>query len=164
MSAILKQLDKDISRLKEQQAKAEGRITTTPDPIIQTQLQQAIDDLKEEIARKRRKYFEELADLADALTVEEPEAEVITAEIVEAVSQIEQQPADASEEMLVILQEIRDKLNKPGATAAAKLKGIISSFPPFVGVTYEAELDTEQFLRKYFPTFRKWYLTAAKKP
>lgn len=162
MASLLQQLEIDIERLKEQQASAERAITTNPNPIAQTQLQQAIDDLKGKVARKRREYFAELADLADELTVPEPEAEVITAEIVEAVAKIEQQPK-ASEEMLALLREIRDKLNEPGSTAAAKLKGSLSSFPPFIGLTYEAELDTEQFLRRYFPTFRNWYLAAAKK-
>ncbi len=161
MSAMLKQLEKDIQRLQDQRANKENTLTTIA-PEEKVRIEQQIEDLKGEIASKRQKYLEELADRADELAVEESEAEVITAEIVEAVGQIEQQP-EASEEMLAILRELRDKLNEPGVTAAAKLKGSISSFPPFIGVTYEAELDTEQLLRKYFPTFRTWYLAAAKK-
>jgi hypothetical protein len=68
-----------------------------------------------------------------------------------------------SDEVLQILQEIRDKLNQPGPTAAAKLKGVISSIPPFVGISYEAELDTENFFQQHFPTFRKWAKVLAKK-
>lgn len=160
--ALLQSLENDIKDLKAQQAHKESTLTTIA-PEEQERLRQQIRKLKKDIARKRQEYLEELEDLADELAIEEAEAEVITAEIVEAAGQIEQQP-DTSEEMLALLQEIRDQLNEPGSTAAAKLKGIISSFPPFIGVAYEAELDTEQFLRKYFPTFRKWYLAAAKKP
>ncbi|MEB3180856.1 MAG: hypothetical protein VKL59_17770 [Nostocaceae cyanobacterium] len=53
------------------------------------------------------------------------------------------------------MTQIEDKLNEPGVTADAKLKGTLSIFPPFIGLSYEAQLDTENFCRKYFPTFTR---------
>jgi hypothetical protein len=32
---------------------------------------------------------------------------------------------------------------------------VVSSIPPFVGISYEAELDTENFLNRHFPTLMK---------
>lgn len=163
MASLLQQLLKDIDRLEDQRSGKENTLTTIA-PEEKVRIEQQIEDLKEQMARKRREFWEALAERSDGLMVAEPEAEAIVTEIVGGVGRIEaQSELDYSEEMLGLLREIRDKLNEPGSTAAAKLKGIISSFPPFIGVTYEAELDTEQVIRKYFPTFRKWYLTAAKK-
>jgi len=105
-----------------------------------------------------------LSDESDWLVIAEPEAEAAIAEIVEQVGAIEsRQPAQYPDEVLQLLWEIRNKLNQPGTPAAAKLKGIISSIPPFVGVSYEAELDTENFFRTHFPTFRRLIRGAAKK-
>jgi hypothetical protein len=56
-------------------------------------------------------------------------------------------------EVIEYLQKILAKVEEPGPTAAAKLKAVVSSIPPFVGISYEAELDTENFLNRYFPTF-----------
>ena len=147
MASLLQSLEKDIQRLKAQQAHKESTLTTIA-PEEQERIRQQIEDVREAIARKRQQYFEELADLADDLTIQEPEAQAITVEMVEAVGQIEQRP-EASAEMLELLREIKNQLDQPGPTAAAKLKGVISSFPPFIGLAYEAELDTEQFVRKY---------------
>jgi hypothetical protein len=54
-------------------------------------------------------------------------------------------------------------VSKPGTDAAAKLKGALSLLPPFVSLSYEAELDTEKFLQEHFPTFIKWSEALAKK-
>jgi hypothetical protein len=58
-------------------------------------------------------------------------------------------------EIMEYLQKILAKVEEPGPTASAKLKTVISSIPPFIGISYEAELDTENFLNRYFPTFMK---------
>jgi Glu-tRNA(Gln) amidotransferase subunit E-like FAD-binding protein len=127
-----------------------------------TLIKQQIRELCKEIQEEEEKYWQVLAQQTKTVEIPEQEAEIIVAEIVEEVGQIEVQ-GHYSDEVLQILQEIRDKLNQPGATAAAKLKGVISSIPPFVGISYEAELDTENFLQQHFPTFRKWAKVLAKK-
>ena len=127
-------------------------------------LEQRIRKLKQEIQPIAQEYWQLAARSAHQLTIPDSEAEVAVGEIVEAVTQIEIASTPAySAEMLQLLREIRDQLNQPGPTAAAKLKGIISSIPPFIGLSYEAELDTENFFRTYFPTFTRLIKGAAKK-
>jgi chromosome segregation ATPase len=125
-------------------------------------IKQQIRELRKEIREQEEDYWQVLARQPKTVEIPEQEAEIIVAEIVEEVGQIEAQ-RQYPDEVLQILQEIRDKLNQPGATAAAKLKGVISSIPPFVGISYEAELDTENFLQQHFPTFWKWSKVLAKK-
>jgi hypothetical protein len=90
------------------------------------------------------------------------EAEVVVAEIIERVKPLQQSPK-YSPEILDLLQKIYDEVSKAEKPAAAKLKGALSLLPPFVNLSYEAEIDTENFLRMHFPTFRKWATALAKK-
>lgn len=77
-------------------------------------------------------------------------------EVVGAIEVLETRPVeDRSEAMMQLLREIRDKLNEPGNPAAAKLKGMISMLPPFVSLSYEAELDTGKFFGTHFPTVKR---------
>jgi len=64
-------------------------------------------------------------------------------------------PELASAQILELLNQILAKLNQPERSAAAKLKAAISTIPPFVSLTYEAELDTESTFKRYFPTFNR---------
>jgi len=163
-SKRLDSLAESIDRLEEQLANKEG-VLVTIEPAEKTRIKQQIEDLKYEIAEKKREWWEVFNDVADDLSVTETEAEPIITEIVESVGQLSAATnPPVSPEMLDLLLEIRDKVTAPGTTAAAKLKGTVSMMPPFVGLTYEAELDTEQVLRKYFPTFRHWVKQAGKKP
>ena len=125
-------------------------------------IKQQIRDLRKEIQEQEKEYWQVLAQQTKTVEIPEPEAEIIVAEIVEEVGQIEVQ-RQYSDEVLQIVQQIRDKLNEPGPTAAAKLKGVISSIPPFVGISIEGEFDTENFLQEHFPTFWKWSKVLAKK-
>jgi DNA repair exonuclease SbcCD ATPase subunit len=159
----LRQLEKNLTRLREQLGGKENALITAP-AEEKIRIKQQIRDLHDEIHPYEQEYWQILADEAGTLSIEEPQAEIVVAEIVQEVGQIEAQPsANYPDEVLQILRQIRDKLNEPGTPAAAKLKGVISSIPPFIGVSYEAELDTENFLRKHFPTFTRWIKGAAKK-
>jgi len=91
------------------------------------------------------------------------EANVVFAEVVKEFNSIELKESAYPSEVFTILTEIRDKLSQNDKTAAAKLKGIISSIPPFIGLSYEAEIDTENFLTKYFPTFTRFVKDKTKK-
>jgi hypothetical protein len=160
----LSQIEKNVAILYRQQAGLEQEaLLYTGLPKIRAE-QQIEAEIRPKIQEYEREYRQILAGASERLEISDPDAEVIIGEIVTGVTQIEAQPPDTySAEMLPLLQEIRDKLNQPGTTAAAKLKGVISSIPPFVGISYEAELDTENFFRKYFPTFTKLLRGAAKK-
>jgi hypothetical protein len=160
----LSQIEKSLGILREQQAALEQEaLLYSGLPKIRAD-QQIQEEIKPKIREYEREYRQILEAASARLEISEPDAEIIIAEIVEGVTQLEAQPINPDvAEVLQILREIRDKLNQPGTTAAAKLKGVISSIPPFVGVSYEAELDTENFFRKHFPTFTRLIKGAAKK-
>ncbi|XHX80763.1 MAG: hypothetical protein RBJ76_12770 [Stenomitos frigidus ULC029] len=160
----LRHIEENLSLLREQLDGMEKVLITAPAEERPRIKQRIRLELRPQIHQFEAEYWQILATNVDKLVIPEPDAEVVVAEIVQevnhlTVSQINPYP-DA---VLQTLQEIRDKLNQPGTTAAAKLKGVISSIPPFIGVSYEAELDTEAFFRKHFPTFTRVIKGAAKK-
>ncbi|HEY9628875.1 MAG TPA: hypothetical protein V6C84_16360 [Coleofasciculaceae cyanobacterium] len=157
----LPQVEKNLYRLREQLHGKEDTLTTIA-PEEKVRIKQQIADLKAEIKPLEQEYWQILAERSAAVSVEESEAEVIVAELVEQVGQL-QASQQYPPEILPLLQKIVQEVNKPGAPAAAKLKGTLSLLPPFVNVTYEAELDTENFLRTHFPTFTRWAKALAKK-
>jgi hypothetical protein len=157
----LSQMEKNLELLQEQLGGKEETLIRSPQED-KIRIKQQIRELRKEIREQEENYWQVLAQQTKTVEIPEQEAEIIVAKIVEEVGQIEVQ-GQYPDEVLQILQEIRDKLNQPGPTAAAKLKGVISSIPPFVGISYEAELDTENFLQQHFPTFRKWAKVLAKK-
>lgn len=148
----LSQLEKNLKRLREQLYGFEDALITAPQEE-KTRLRQRIRDKREEILPFEEEYWQIVAQGAADIDVLEAEAEVIVAEIVE---QYPQSQGTENPEVFALLQKIYAKVNKPGATAAGKLKGSLSLLPPFVGVTYEAELDTETTLRKYVPSLINW--------
>jgi Glu-tRNA(Gln) amidotransferase subunit E-like FAD-binding protein len=157
----LSDIEENLESLREQLGgKEKARVLARLED--KTLIKQQIRELCKEIQEEEEKYWQVLAQQTKTVEIPEQEAEIIVAEIVEGVGQIEVQ-RQYPDEVIQILQEIRDKLNQPGATAAAKLKGVISSIPPFVGISYEAELDTENFFQRHFPTFRKLIKVLAKK-
>ncbi|MEH2254523.1 hypothetical protein [Nostoc sp.] len=119
--------------------------------------------MKTEMQPFQQEYWEILSEQSGSIEISEQEAQVVVAEIVNQVRKIEVSSSIYPDEALMILREIRDKLNQPDKSAAAKVKGVISSIPPFVGISYEAELDTENFLRNNFPTFISMINRAIKK-
>jgi hypothetical protein len=157
----LPDMEENLEDLKEQLVGKVKALNLAPQEE-KIRIKQQIRELRKEIREQEEKYWQVLAQQTKTVEIPEQEAEIIVAEIVEGVGQIEVQ-RQYPDEVIQILQEIRDKLNQPGATAAAKLKGVISSIPPFVGISYEAELDTENFFQQHFPTFRKWIKVLAKK-
>ncbi|MEG5064559.1 hypothetical protein QUB33_13145 [Microcoleus sp. B3-A4] len=157
----LSDMEENLEDLKEQLVGKVKALNFAPQEE-KIRIKQQVRELRKEIREQEEDYWQVIARQTKTVEIPEQEAEIIVAEIVEEVGQIEVQ-RQYPDEVIQILQEIRDKLNQPGATAAAKLKGVISSFPPFVGISYEAELDTENFFQQHFPTFRKWAKVLAKK-
>ena len=158
----LPDMEENLEDLKEQLVGKVKSLNLAPQEE-KIRIKQQIRGLRKEIREQEENYWQVVAQQTKTEEIPEQEAEIIVAEIVEEVGQIEVQ-GQYSEEVLQILQEMRDRLNQPGATATAKLKGVISSIPPFVGISYEAELDTENFFQQHFPTFRKLIKVLAKKP
>jgi len=157
----LRQVDKNLQRLREQWKGKEDTLTTIA-PEERVRIKQQIADLKAEMRPFEEEYWQILADESEIGAIAEPAPEVVVAEIVEQVGQL-QANSQHSDEVLEWLQKIHAEVSKPGVPAAAKLKGALSLLPPFVSLSYEAELDTENFLRTHFPTFTKWSKALAKK-
>jgi hypothetical protein len=155
------QVEKNLSRLRQQLAGKEDTLTTIA-PEEKVRIKQQIADLKAEMQPFEIEYWQILADESGTTIISEPAPEVVVAEIVEQVGQL-QNSQQYPDEVLEWLQKIYAEVSKPGTPAAAKLKGALSLLPPFVNVSYEAELDTENFLRTHFPTFTKWSKALAKK-
>lgn len=142
-----------LEMLYEQQKEAEKQEITTQNPVDRIQCKQQIRQIKAKIQEREREYLELLSQNSDDFIATETEAaiQIITAEI----ERVQAQPDSYPQQILDCLQRIEAKLNEPGSSAAAKLKGSLSLMPPFVNLSYEGELDTENFFRKNFPTFRK---------
>lgn len=110
-----------------------------------------IEGLQKNILKFEQTKWELIAEMTAEVTVSEEEAEPLVAELIQEVEQVTgESSADVSAEMVMLLQQILDKLNEPESPAAAKLKAAITSFPPFVGLSYKAELDTD-FCETKFP-------------
>jgi len=150
----LQNLDKNIQRLKEQLA-GKRDILVIIGPEEQVRIKQQIEDLRRLIRDFEREKWDLVA--SDSQEASFPDAEVMVAEIVTELTAITKEPPPelASAQILELLNQILAKLNQPERSAAAKLKAAISTIPPFVSLTYEAELDTESTFKRYFPTFNR---------
>lgn len=150
----LQNLDKNIQRLKEQLA-GKRDILVIIGPEEQVRIKQQMEDLRRLIRDFEREKWDLVA--SESQEASFPDAEVMVAEIITEVTAIttEQPPELASVQILESLNQILAKLNQPERSAAAKLKAALSTIPPFVSLTYEAELDTESTFKRYFPTFNR---------
>ncbi len=150
----LQNLDKNIQRLKEQLA-GKRDILVIIGPEEQVRIKQQIEDLRRLIRDFEREKWDLVA--SDSQEASFPDAEVMVAEIVTELTAITAEPPPelASVQILESLNQILAKLNQPERSAAAKLKAALSTIPPFVSLTYEAELDTESTFKRYFPTFNR---------
>ncbi len=147
----LNEIESHLKLLYEQRREKEEAIITAPaggKTILKQQLRLQI--LKP-IRDYEQEYWQIIAGQSNLVKISEADAEVVIAEFVEGVGQLRGENA----EVIEYLQKILAKVEEPGPTAAAKLKAVVSSIPPFVGISYEAELDTENFLNRYFPIFMK---------
>ncbi len=150
----LQNLDKNIQRLKEQLA-GKRDILVIIGPEEQVRIKQQIEDLRRLIRDFEREKWDLVA--SESQEASFPDAEVMVAEIVTELTAITAEPPPelASVQILESLNQILAKLNQPERSAAAKLKAALSTIPPFVSLTYEAELDTESTFKRYFPTFNR---------
>lgn len=145
----LNEIESHLELLYEQRREKEQAIITAP-PGGKTILKQQLRlEVLQPIGEYEQEYWQIIANQSNLAEIPEAEAEVVVAEFVKGVGQLQGENA----EVIEYLQKILAKVEEPGPTAAAKLKAVVSSIPPFVGISYEAELDTENFLNRYFPTF-----------
>jgi hypothetical protein len=151
----IREIQETLDLLYEQRNALEKGALLTPDDEKAIQNEQK---LRTKIRPKIRAGEEELFALLQQgsrdLTFGVEDAQATIDVIAQEVERVRLQP-DLSEQVLVVLERIEAKLNEPGVTADAKLKGTLSVFPPFIGLAYERQIDTENFCRKYFPTFTR---------
>lgn len=160
VSDRLSELENLLKSLYEQRYGLEEGALTTPDDEKRIQNFQKIrDKIRPQIREYEQEYLQELKQRAVGLTFEEADAQAVIDLVAQEVTRVERKvdtyPDEYRERVIQLLQEIKTKLEAPEPTAAAKLKAVLSPIPPFIGISYEAELDTENFLRKYFPTFTR---------
>lgn len=152
----LQQIEQDIQDLRAQLAGLRSQLAKAP-PEHEVRFEQLIRDKRQKIRTFEQQKWELIAEMTAGLQISEEEAEPVVAEIVTEVQAISvQTPVAMSAEILDMLQKILAKLNEPEKSAAAKLRGVISMLPPFVSLSYEAELDTESTFQRYLPTFSSW--------
>ena len=147
----LKEIESHLELLYEQRRDKEQAIITASagsKTILKQELRLYI---LEPIRDYKQEYWQIVAYQSNLAEIPEAEAEVVVAEFVERVGKLQGE----NEKIIECLQKILAKVEEPGPTAAAKLKTVISAIPPFVGVSYEAELDTENFLNRHFPLLMK---------
>lgn len=156
VSDRIREIQEQLSLLYEQRNALEKGALTTPDDEKATQNQQKIRiKIRPAIQGYEEELFALLQQESSGLTFVEADAQATIDVIAQEVERVQRQPDQYTAEILTLLGQIQKKLNQPGATADAKLKGTLSIFPPFVGLSYEGQLDTENFCRKYFPTFTR---------
>ncbi len=105
--------------------------------------------IRTEIVPDLRKYEPEyaalLAEVTEPAQLPADESEAVLVEVLQAANAAEQARTDQTPaEMLRLLHEIKEKLDEPGKSAAAKLKVSLPIFPGLIA--YELESDTENFL------------------
>jgi hypothetical protein len=147
----LNEIESYLQLLYEQRREKEEAIIIAPRGNKTILRQQLRLEILKPIRDYEQEYWQIIAGQSNLVKISEADAEVVIAEFVEGVGQLRGENA----EVIEYLQKILAKVEEPGPTAAAKLKAVVSSIPPFVGISYEAELDTENFLNRYFPTFMK---------
>jgi len=147
----LNEIESHLELLYEQRREKEEAIIVAARGDKTILKQQLRLEILKPIRDYEQEYWQIIAGQSNLVKISEADAEVVIAEFVEGVGQLRGENA----EVIEYLQKILAKVEEPGPTAAAKLKAVVSSIPPFVGISYEAELDTENFLNRYFPTFMK---------
>ncbi|MEM1370379.1 MAG: hypothetical protein AAGG02_20740 [Cyanobacteria bacterium P01_H01_bin.15] len=159
----LSQVEKNLNLLREQLAGQEKTLIMIA-PEERVRIQQLIAETKGRIREFEVEYWRILAkEPSNEFHIsKQPSPEVVVAEIVERAKQLSTN-SQYSTEVLEWLQKIYIEVSRPEPHAAAKLEGVLSLLPPFVNLSYKAELDTESFLQMNFPTFTRWYKALAKK-
>lgn len=144
----LNEIESHLKLLYEQRREKEEAIIVAARGDKTILKQQLRLEILKPIRDYEQEYWQIIAGQSNLVQISEADAEVVIAEFVEGVGQLREENA----EVIEYLQKILAKVEEPGPTAAAKLKAVVSSIPPFVGISYEAELDTENFLSRHFPT------------
>ena len=155
----IKDLEETLEIIYKRLHEFEKRMVATADVAERFSLRQRIrDEVTPDIRKYAKEYAHLLANWTDPANLPSKEAEPILREVVQAVQAAETHKAeDTPAQMVQLLKDIKQKLNEPGKSAAAKLKVSLPIIPLISA--YELELDTENFLttvwRKVASFFRR---------
>jgi hypothetical protein len=163
LSKRLVEAEKVLDLRYEALSQAQKRLAMTDEIFAKTAIQQRIkEEVLPELRQCEAEYWELLAQESRSCTVAEDDAGNAIVEVVREVQVIESNSnADYPDEVIRLLEDIRNKLNDPGNPAAAKAKLALSLIPGILA--YEVELDTETALRKAFQPVRQLFKEAAEK-
>ena len=118
--------------------------------------QQIKRDLTPNLRKLEREYAQLLAAGVETERIPDDQAKNIVAELVEATNQARiSAQGQAPPEMMRLLDEIKEKLDEPGKSAAAKLKVSLPIIPLIA--SYELELDTENFVTRVWRNTRDFF-------
>jgi hypothetical protein len=154
VSDRLAQIQKHLNDLYEQLGDRETAVIQAPTED-KTRIRQQIRDVKKDIQQFETDYLQCLGQESVALAFEETDAQAVLNVVAEEVTRIEGKSSEYPDKLLQQVRAIREILDKPGTSAALKIKPVISLVPPGLGLTIEGELNTESFLQKNFPTFKR---------
>jgi hypothetical protein len=159
----LSQLEKNLESQYKILGAAEDGINQAQSTVAVAKYELEIDtSILPKIRKYEEEYFRILADYSQDIVFEEADAQIVLALIAEELVRLKEK-SDLSDVVLEKLARIEEKIDAPGVTADAKLKATLSVFPPFLGLCYEGQVDTENFCRKYLPTFTNLVKKAQKK-
>jgi predicted nucleic acid-binding Zn-ribbon protein len=148
ISDRLSQLEKNLNAQYKLLAAAEEGINQAQSKVAAAKYEMEIDnDIRPRIQKYEEEYFSLLQQESASVTFVEAEAQAVVDALSQEIVRVQRQPDGYTAEILELLKQIEDKLNEE-VTADAKLKGTLSIFPPFIGLSYEAQLDTENFCRQ----------------
>jgi chromosome segregation ATPase len=156
VSDRLVKIKKKLELLYEQLDSLENDVLTNQNPRARTQSKQQIrEEIQPQIEKYEAEYLQVLHQESATLTFNEADAQAVIDVVAQEVTRIESNASEYPDELLQQVREIRSKLEQPGTPAALKVKPVISLLPLGIGLAIEGELDTENFLRKHFPTFTR---------
>ena len=144
----LNEIESHLELLYEQRREKEEAIIVAARGDKTILRQQLRLEILKPIRDYEQEYWQIIANQSNLAEIPETEAEVVVAEFVKGVGQLQGENA----EVIEYLQKILAKVEEPDSTAAAKLEAVISSIPPFVGISIRTELDLKDFLSRHFPT------------
>lgn len=160
-SERLANLEKILNLHYEKLNQAQKRLAITDEIFTKTAIQQKIrEEILPELRQSEAEYWQLLAQQARSTTVAEADA---SNAIIEVESQVVQLMSNTSypDQLMRLLEEIRNQLNKPENPAAAKAKLALNLIPGIL--SYEVELNTTTALKNTFQPIRHLFREALEK-
>ena len=117
--------------------------------------QQIKRQLTPRLRELEQEYASLLASGVATTQISAPEADNLIAELNAAARRAQNTQGKAPTEMVGLLKEIRDKLDEPGKSAAAKLKETLPIVPLIA--SYEMEMDTEAVVTQVWRKVRDFF-------